>query len=228
MPSEIKLFGLLDCSPLHYEFIYARLLVFRLRVSIRNSSIFYGNMAGFELSQLFLLLSITSIATGASSRDSSVRVSRYPRGILRPRDTTITTSSRNPNANAYLGIQDQLTTIYAGVTYWLSGLGTHDWFGNVNNYGQVIISQTDYVDRAVAGGQTCDWAGHTTTDGNLYTGPGSSISLNDFGSGSAPTYDWYLRSFTNYGSLQMCGRGDTGGSTYQLYGSSPKMFMTVC
>lgn len=175
-------------------------------------------MVGFGLSSLLLLAGATGLANGGIPHGPGVvRYPRGMRGVLRARDTTYTTSTRDPTANRNFGTAGQVTTVNAGVTQWLSGLGTHNFYGNVNNYGSIIISQTDYLSSHSAGGQTSDYVGHTTTDGNLYTGPGSSISLNDYGSASAPTYDWYLHTMQNYGALQMCGRGDTGGSTYQLY-----------
>lgn len=46
---------------------------------------------------------------------------------------------------------------------------------------------------------------------------GSLIQLNDIGSASAPTYNWNLHSMVNNGTIQMCGRGDTGGSNCQIF-----------
>lgn len=131
------------------------------------------------------------------------------------RDTTISQSVRNPATNAGLGTSSTLTTFSYGVTYWLSGFSTHNWAGNVDNSGAIIISQTDSV-VANPGGMTCDWVGSAASSGNLVNRAGASIQLNDIAAASAPTYDWYMTQFMNNGTMQFCGRGDTGGSTYQL------------
>lgn len=137
---------------------------------------------------------------------------------LVPRDTVVSSNVRSSAYAQSLGQLGQKTTINPGVTYWLSGGGTHNIYGNLDNSGSLTISQTDYLKtNPYAGGQTCDFVGHDSLNGNLVNRAGASISVNDFGSISAPTYDWYLNTFQNDGSIQWCGRGDTGGSTYQLY-----------
>lgn len=120
--------------------------------------------------------------------------------------------------NAAIGSVSSLTQVSAGVSVWLSGASTHNIYGNLNNKGRIVISQTTaLLTNKFWGGQTCDFVGHDANNGNLVNEVGASIQLNDVDSWSAPTYDWYLRTILNKGSLQFCGRGDTGGSTYQLY-----------
>lgn len=130
-------------------------------------------------------------------------------------DTIISANVRNPTNDVSLGVENGFTQVDPGVTYWLSGRGTHNWYGNVENFGSIIISQTD--SSTTPSGQTVDWSGTDGLNGNLVNHDGASIQLNDVAATSAPTYDWYLNSFENDGTLQMCGRGDTGGSTFQLY-----------
>lgn len=114
-----------------------------------------------------------------------------------------------------LGVQ---TNVQKGVTYWLNGGSTHNFFGNIDNSGNIIVSQTSYLRQyPLTGGQTSDWVGHDDKNGNLLNRNGALIMLNDIGANSAPTYDWYIHSMTNNGTIQWCGRGDTGGSTYQMY-----------
>lgn len=83
---------------------------------------------------------------------------------------------------------------------------------------RIFVSQTKYLkSNPYAGGQTSDWVGHDANNGNLQNAEGALIQLNDIGSASAPTYDWYIKSLNNSGTIQWCGRGDTGGSTFQMY-----------
>lgn len=139
-------------------------------------------------------------------------------GVLSRRDNVISQSTRDPTYNLCLGKANTLTTVNPGVTYWMSGGSTHNFQGNVNNYGTIIASQTDHLKtNPYAGGQTANCIGSDSQNGNLVNNAGALISLNDYGSASAPTYDWYLHTMQNKGSIQFCGRGDTGGSTYQLY-----------
>jgi len=137
---------------------------------------------------------------------------------LTKRDLAISQSSRNAAYDASLGTFGQTTTVQPGVTYWLSGGSIHDFFGNIDNSGNIVVSQTDFLKQyPYGGGQTSDWVGHDANNGNLKNAQGALIMLNDIGSASAPTYDWYLHSMINNGTIQWCGRGDTGGSTYQMY-----------
>lgn len=129
---------------------------------------------------------------------------------------TISVSYRKSNTNAWLGTLSRATVIQSGVTSWLSGFSTHNIYGNLANYGNLVVSQTDSV-VSIYGGQTCDWTGADDSNGNLQNKAGANILLHDVSALSAPTYDWYLNNFQNDGAIQWCGRGDTGGSTYQLY-----------
>jgi hypothetical protein len=137
---------------------------------------------------------------------------------LEKRDQTIGATSRVSTFDSMFGYINQLTTVKAGVTYWISGGSIHNFYGNIKNYGNIVVSQTDYLKQnPYAGGQTSDWVGHNNANGNLQNAQGALIMLNDIDSKSAPTYDWYINSMTNNGTIQWCGRGDTGGSTYQMY-----------
>ena len=128
----------------------------------------------------------------------------------------ISSSTTNSAYNAQFGTAGQLTTVnpgesslvmsmlriyrrkklimcLLGVLVWLNGGSTHNWYGNVDNSGAIYISQTAYLaSNPGAGGQTCDYVGHSATDGNLINRNGAVIQLNDIGSASAPTYDWYV------------------------------------
>ena len=127
----------------------------------------------------------------------------------------ISTSQRNSAVVGSLGSTGATTTINSGITYWLSGASVHNVYGNLNNYGNLMISQTDNP-LSIYGGQTSDWTSLSNTDGILNNYAGASIILNDVSASSAPTYDWFLQTFQNAGTIQWCGRGDTGGSTYNL------------
>ncbi|KAK4934227.1 hypothetical protein LTR66_015667, partial [Elasticomyces elasticus] len=132
--------------------------------------------------------------------------------------TAISTNSRDSTLALSLGSVGLTTTINSGVTYSMSGGSTHNFFGNLNNSGTLLVSQTDYLSLIpLAGGMTSDWSGSGAANGNLNNYAGASISINDYGAASGSTYAWNLNSMNNLGSLQFCGRGDTGGSTYQLY-----------
>lgn len=130
----------------------------------------------------------------------------------------ITQSQTISTYDASFGQLNVQTNVKPGVTYWLNGGSTHNFFGNIDNAGNIIVSQTSYLRQyPLTGGQTSDWVGHDAKNGNLLNRNGALIMLNDIGSNSAPTYDWYIHSMTNNGTIQWCGRGDTGGSTYQMY-----------
>ncbi|ORY79549.1 WSC domain-domain-containing protein [Protomyces lactucae-debilis] len=159
----------------------------------------------------FLLLSLASQASGRAIHSKRDGVSG-----------TISTSFTEKSTSGDLGASYTTTTINAGVQVWLSGRGYHRLSGNIDNSGTLIVSQTDsdtysYSSPVAPSGQTVYWSGHTTSNGNLINNAGATILLNDAGATSAPTYDWYLESFKNDGTIIWCGRGDTGGSTYQLY-----------
>ncbi|CAO1625703.1 unnamed protein product [Sympodiomycopsis kandeliae] len=142
---------------------------------------------------------LATVALAAASMTSAAIVRR---------DTVISSSQRIPDTNAKIGTVGQKTTINSGVNYWLSGFSTHNIYGSLDNSGSLTISQTDSVIKN-PGGQS------------VYMGTGSlnnrgTILLNDVAAASAPTYNWQLDSFDNSGTIQWCGRGDTGGSTYNL------------
>lgn len=123
----------------------------------------------------------------------------------------------NVKDGALLGVPGTTTNIPAGSMTWLSGLGPHNIFGNLNVYGSLIISQTSWIQKAIALPLSCSYVGHDLDNGNLYSAAGSLIQINDIGSTAGPTFDWHLNSIKNEGYMQFCGRGDTGGSKYQLY-----------
>lgn len=135
--------------------------------------------------------------------------------IVARTDTTISKSYTDSNDNTNFGASGVTTNVANDVLVWLNGGGTHNFYGNINNAGSMFVSQTYYLqNKGYIGGQSSYYIGHSTTDGNLNnTG---TIQLNDYGSASAPTYGWYLRSHVNSGTIQWCGRGDTGGSTFQM------------
>lgn len=156
--------------------------------------------------------------TGAATASATLVPRR--RDIIK-RDATISTNIVDNSVNGNFGTPNQLTTVAANATYWMSGASTHNFYGNLNNYGRIFVSQTAALKQnTYLGGQTCDWSGSDAYNGNLYNGNTGLIQLNDIGSRSAPTYDWYLRALENHGTLQFCGRGDTGGSTYQAYSTA--------
>ncbi|ORY79548.1 WSC domain-domain-containing protein [Protomyces lactucae-debilis] len=161
----------------------------------------------------------------ASSLLLSLAVQASARAIHSKRDGisgTISTSFTDKSTSGDLGATNTKTTINAGVQVWLSGRGYHLLSGNIENSGTLIVSQTDsdtlsYKVPFAPSAQTCFWSGTSASNGNLINNAGATILLNDAGATSAPTYDWYLESFKNDGTIIWCGRGDTGGSTYQLY-----------
>ena len=157
--------------------------------------------------------------TGATTAPSSAATAGSKRGLpIQKRDQTFSSDVTDSTYNARFGIQSQLTTVNPGVDYWINGGSTHNFFGNINNNGRIFVSQTNYLkSNRYAGGQTSDWVGHDANNGNLVNAAGALIQLNDYGSASAPTYDWYIRQMQNKGTIQWCGRGDTGGSTFQMY-----------
>ncbi|KAJ8606516.1 hypothetical protein MRB53_040891 [Persea americana] len=65
------------------------------------------------------------------------------KALVKRAGTTVSTSVRNSGLAANIGTVGSTTTVNAGVTEWLSGAGPHNIFGNVNNYGNIILSQTD-------------------------------------------------------------------------------------
>ena len=138
--------------------------------------------------------------------------------VMGRRDITISQSVRDPTNSQSIGRVNELTKVLADTTIWLSGSSTHNFLGNLDNMGNIIISQTDYLkSNTGAQGQTANFIGYDAGNGNMINRAGALISLNDFGSASGPTYNWDLHTLENNGTLQFCGRGDTGGSTYQLY-----------
>ena len=168
------------------------------------------NPDGQEQASLYTSFTVTG-ATAAPSATAAKR-------SVEKRDQTHSSDVTDSSYNARFGQTGQLTTVNQGVTYWINGGSTHNFFGNINNNGRIFVSQTAYLrQNPYAGGQTSDWVGHDNNNGNLQNAAGALIQLNDYGSASAPTYDWYIRSMVNNGTVQWCGRGDTGGSTYQMY-----------
>ncbi|KAH9815721.1 putative threonine-rich GPI-anchored glycoprotein [Teratosphaeria destructans] len=115
------------------------------------------------------------------------------------------------------GASGQTTNITTSGSYWCSGVSSHDLFGNLINAGRLFISQTQYKYLISAIGQISNWSGHDSNNGNLHNAKNGWIQLNDYGSISGASYNWNLRQVNNNGTIQMCGRGDTGGSTYQIY-----------
>ncbi|KAF7186161.1 Hyphally regulated cell wall protein 4 [Pseudocercospora fuligena] len=167
-----------------------------------------------QIASLFTSFTVSGPTTAASTAAATAAAKRG----LQARDTVISSDVTDSSYNGKFGTAGQLSTINPGVTYWINGGSTHNFFGNINNQGRLIVSQTRYLKQnRLAGGQTSDWVGHDANNGNLQNAAGALIQLNDYGSASAPTYDWYIRSMQNAGTIQWCGRGDTGGSTFQMY-----------
>ena len=111
-----------------------------------------------------------------------------------------------------LGSNGLFTSIKAGVSLWLNGGSSHNIYGNVENSGRLVISQSSWLKLfPFWGGQTCKWEGHDANNGNLNNKYGGLIQLNDIGAGGAALYDWKLHSLNNAGTLQLCARGDLGG-----------------
>lgn len=139
------------------------------------------------------------------------------------RDITYSQNVRDSTLAQSFGAIGQNTTVNAGVQVWLSGGTTHNWFGNVNNFGTIINSQTDYFKLLPANiGLISTWTGADPTNGNLVNNAGALISLNDFAATTGPTFTWTLNTMENYGNIQWCGRGDLLGSQYQLYCGTTK------
>ncbi|CCG83755.1 protein of unknown function [Taphrina deformans PYCC 5710] len=128
----------------------------------------------------------------------------------------IQTSYTDKAAGTSLGDINQLTTIQKGVSYWLAGLGVHNVWGNIDNYGRIVISQSK-VYLAAYGGLASAWSGSDINNGNFRNFAGASLHVTDDSSISGAVYGWLLNSMQNDGSLQFCGRGDEVGSLYSLY-----------
>lgn len=120
--------------------------------------------------------------------------------------TNILSSIIDTTMNAVLGAVNQVTSVSNGAEVLVDGgsSSSHVIDGNLDNKGKVYI------------GQSCYWDGHDSNNGNLQNAAGALFQLNNFGSSNAPTYDWNIKGMKNDGVLQWCGRGDTGGSKYQL------------
>lgn len=156
--------------------------------------------------------------TGAATASATLVPRR--RDVVK-RDVTIGSNVVDTTPNGHFGTVNQLTTVAANTTYWLSGASTHNFYGNLNNYGSIFVSQTTALKQnSYLSGQTSAWAGSDYYNGYLYNGNTGLIQLNDIGSRSAPTYDWNLKALENEGTIQFCGRGDTGGSTVRAYSAA--------
>ncbi|RMY68022.1 hypothetical protein D0863_07396 [Hortaea werneckii] len=106
--------------------------------------------------------------------------------------------------NAMLGQDNTETEVSKTGKYYVDKGDKHDIKGNVNNDGEIYI------------GESCTWNGHDSKNGNLKNKLGALFQLNNYGSKNAPTYDWKINNMENEGTLQWCGRGDTGGSKYWM------------
>ncbi|KAI7205512.1 hypothetical protein D0869_00151 [Hortaea werneckii] len=107
--------------------------------------------------------------------------------------------------NAILGQDNTETEVSNTGKYYVDNGDKHNIKGNVNNDGEIYI------------GESCSWDGHDNSNGNLKNKLGALFQLNNYGSKTAPTYDWKINNMNNDGTLQWCGRGDTGGSKYWMY-----------
>ena len=107
--------------------------------------------------------------------------------------------------DATLGKMGELTKVASGVKAQVDGGNQNDIEGNIDNDGQIFI------------GKSCSWDGNDAQNGNLKNWKGGKIQLNSGKDApKAPSFDWDLHSMTNEGALQFCGRGDTGGSKFNL------------
>lgn len=141
------------------------------------------------------LLAIAGIANAARIPNSrNVHGESVARTTM---DQVFTSSITDSAPNSHLGEAGLVTNITAGTTYWLNGGGTHNTYGNLNNFGNLYYSQTAYLKTSPIGGMTANYGKSTTTDGVLNNQ--GLIQVNDIGSGSAPTYNWLLRTLTNSG-----------------------------
>lgn len=141
------------------------------------------------------LLAIAGVASAA--RVNVPRASNQNHVARAALDQVFTSSITDSSYNGHLGEDGLTTNISSGMTYWLNGGGTHNTFGNLNNFGNLYYSQTQYLKTQTASGMTANFGKNTATDGNLYNS--GLIQLNDIGSTSAPSYQWLLRSLQNDG-----------------------------
>nr|POF04441.1 hypothetical protein CFP56_55922 [Quercus suber] len=141
--------------------------------------------AADQTASLFTSFTITAAVTASSTTAATVsKRENYARDLISSNGVVST-------YNAKFGQSSELTTVAPGVTYWINGGSTHNFFGNINNTGNIYVSQTEWLKRYPrSGGQTSDWVGHDISNGNLNNAAGASIILNDIDSASAPTYDW--------------------------------------
>ncbi|KAF2165256.1 hypothetical protein M409DRAFT_24639 [Zasmidium cellare ATCC 36951] len=137
---------------------------------------------GQQTATLLTSFAVTGATTASATPTANVQGRNIEaRGVV---SSDVTDSTYN----AKLGDVGQLTTVNRGVTYWINGASTHNFFGNIANFGRIFISQTNYLkSNPYAGGQTSDWVGHDANNGNLQNAYGALIQLNDIGSASAPT-----------------------------------------
>jgi antigen 43 len=111
-----------------------------------------------------------------------------------------------------IGTYNTTTTITTTGSIKLTGRGGHNIFGSIDNSGSVYIRQ-DAVPKNSVGGLTSNWNNPRAT---LVNHAGATFEVNDNNASSAPTYNWTLGSITNDGTIIFAGRGDTGGSTWNI------------
>jgi hypothetical protein len=141
------------------------------------------------------------------------------RSGIQKRDTIISADTVISAKAAALGSTSITTQVLAGVSLWLNGASTHNIYGNINNAGRIVISQTSYLLTSLlgGGGQSCSWSGHDAYNGNLVNAIGALFQINDITGLAAASYSLKLRALINLGTLQLCGRGDLGiGSSFEI------------
>ncbi|QIW98857.1 hypothetical protein AMS68_004375 [Peltaster fructicola] len=144
----------------------------------------------FIRSCLYALSAVPALTIATQSQD------------LQKRDSIIAASLRDTVSALQLGATNALTTVPVGIVDWLSGAGPHAIYGNINNYGTILISQTDAL--TTPSGDGVQWQG-TSTDGSLRNFAGSSFILNDASASTPSTYNLILSSLENNGTMQLCG-----------------------
>ncbi|PWN19324.1 WSC-domain-containing protein [Microstroma glucosiphilum] len=115
---------------------------------------------------------------------------------------TIADSQTVATSLANLGASGSTTTINAGVTYWLAGYSPHNVYGNLDNSGNLIISQTAYT-ASTPGGMSSYFQRTGSSDYTLQNRAGATIQLNDVYAASAPSYYWWLNQMANAGLIVM-------------------------
>ncbi|KAK6456640.1 Hyphally regulated cell wall protein N-terminal-domain-containing protein [Scheffersomyces xylosifermentans] len=101
--------------------------------------------------------------------------------------------------------------VNSGVFYSIDRGMTHNWYKDITINGKLYVTNRD-----IKTGMTIDVCGTTGQITN-----NGWIVLDDGNATSAPTFDWYGGSFTNYGSVWFAGIGNTGGSTFAIQPAGP-------